>query len=104
MALVESFVDNLTVLPLEPDIITEAVHIQSNTIDSRHFAEEFIRRRKLADRGIADPAPALPMPSTAASASTTGGWSEVAKKSPAAQQETQGNFKVVASKKRGGRR
>lgn len=83
------------------DILTEAVHSSSNTIDSRHFAEEFVRRRRLADKGVADPTPAVPSLPTVAGA---GGWNEVAKKGPTPAQENPSNFKVVASKKKGGRR
>jgi PERQ amino acid-rich with GYF domain-containing protein len=95
---VEDFVYNLLAIGLEPDIITEAVHYQSQTIDSRHFAEEFIRRRKLADKGVIAPDSSPALPSANAS-----GWSEVAKKGPQPQ-ESPSNFKVVAPKKKGGRR
>lgn len=100
----DSFVENLVLIGLDPEILTEAVHFQSNTIDSRHFAEEFIRRRKLADKGITpDSAPSVPSQGTA---SGSGGWSEVAKKGPTSTttQESPSNFKVVAAKKKGGKR
>ncbi|CAD0093165.1 unnamed protein product [Aureobasidium mustum] len=85
-----------------------AVHSVSHTIDSRHFAEEFIRRRKLADKGLVDTTkPASP----AAAASQAGGWSEVAKKNAASlpKQEPKdelnnGSFKVVPNKKKGGKK
>jgi PERQ amino acid-rich with GYF domain-containing protein len=118
---VNGFVDNLLQLGTDPTILTEAVHASSQTIDSRHFTEEFIRRRKLADKGISadNPVPALPsgvamaaVPSssfssaTAAGAMGGGGWSEVAKKTPAgaAQEGGLGSFKVVQAKKKGGKR
>ena len=87
---------------LDSEILTEAVHSQSQTIDSRHFAEEFIRRRKMADKGVIAPDATPAMPNSAAGASS-GGWSEVAKKGPQLQ-ESPSNFKVVAAKKKGGRR
>ena len=97
----DEFVGTLMALPFDSDMITEAVHSSSQTIDSRHFAEEFIRRRKLADRGMVDPT------GTASPASATegksGGWSEVAKKGPTPKEEAS-NFKVVAPKKKGGKR
>jgi PERQ amino acid-rich with GYF domain-containing protein len=112
-------VDNLQHLGLDPDVLTEAVHFASTTIDSRHFTEEFIRRHKLAEKGIA-PEPSASLPSatggaggTAAgggAASNNGGWSEVAKKGSSGQTQDKdgggasGNFRVVQGKRRGGRR
>lgn len=101
-------------LPPESEIITEAVHGVSTTIDSRHFAEEFIRRKKLADKGIVD-ATVLPKTSSPASATqaNSGGWSEVAKKGPSkqgavggatAEQAANESFRVVPAKKKGGKR
>ncbi|KAI9693165.1 MAG: hypothetical protein M1822_005161 [Bathelium mastoideum] len=98
---VDDFVGTLMALPFDSDMITEAVHSSSQTIDSRHFAEEFIRRRKLADRGMVDPT-GTSSPASATE-SKSGGWSEVAKKGPAAKEEPN-NFKVVAAKKKGGKR
>ena len=87
-------------------MLTEAVHGASSTIDSRHFAEEFIRRRKLADRGLVEPTTSA-SPGAGADKS---GWSEVAKKGPQVQKDEagsasgNGNFRVVAAKKKGGKR
>src|SRR6201996_3095222 len=119
LSVVNGFVDNLLQLGTDPTILTEAVHASSQTIDSRHFTEEFIRRRKLADKGISadNPVPALPpgaatlaAAATAAAAAASsssslsggvasapgGGWSEVAKKNPASavQEGGLGSFKV----------
>jgi PERQ amino acid-rich with GYF domain-containing protein len=93
-------------------IITEAVHASTTTLDSRHFTEEFIRRRKLADKGTIaggdsgiPPVPALPsLGGGSLGAVGGGGWSDVAKKMPVQPAQESGNFKVVASKKRGGGR
>lgn len=96
-------------LPPEPEIISDSVYSASQTLDGRRFAEEFIRRRKLADRGV--------VPDTSAGGSngfsagtagenkSGGGWSEVAKKGPAnaAKEEPSSAFKVVAAKKKGKR-
>jgi PERQ amino acid-rich with GYF domain-containing protein len=84
------------------------VHSASNTLDSRHFAEEFLRRRKLAEKGIIDERNTS---SPAENKSGASGWSEVAKKGGATQQQQQqqpsalenSNFKVVAAKKKGKR-
>ncbi|KAK8233114.1 hypothetical protein HDK77DRAFT_413807 [Phyllosticta capitalensis] len=103
---VDDFVSNLLTFPADLEIVTEAVHSVSQTIDSRHFAEEFIRRRKLADKGIVDSSgTASPGP-----VNGSGGWSEVAKKgsatSQAAAQQAKDDvaFKVVAAKKKGSRK
>ena len=98
--LVDDLVANLVSLGSDVEIITEAVHSTSQTMNSRHFAEEFIRRRKLADKGIMD---ALTTPSPSSSEAKSGGWSEVAKKNPQPKEELN-NFKVVAAKKKGGKR
>ncbi|KAL2686343.1 hypothetical protein IWX47DRAFT_861574 [Phyllosticta citricarpa] len=103
---VDDFVSNLLTFPADLEIVTEAVHSVSQTIDSRHFAEEFIRRRKLADKGIVDSSgTASPGP-----VNGSGGWSEVAKKGSATSQSASQQakddvaFKVVAAKKKGGRK
>jgi PERQ amino acid-rich with GYF domain-containing protein len=113
---VESFVDNLQHLGLDADVLTEAVHFASTTIDSRHFASEFIRLHKQAEKGIA-PEPSGAPPSATGGATTinggaaagNGGWSEVAKKggsssSQADRDASNGNFRVVQGKRRDRRR
>lgn len=86
--LVDDFVSQLLILPPEPDIISDSIYASSQTLDGRRFAEEFVRRRKLADKGI------VPDPGSGSSAAggfsspgdsksgngSGGGWSEVAKK------------------------
>jgi PERQ amino acid-rich with GYF domain-containing protein len=84
-------------------------------MDGRHFAEEFIRRKKLAEKGIIiDKQPSSGAEGKAAT-SVGGGWSEVAKKggpsstataapTKEADQGLQGTgFKVVPSRKKGKR-
>jgi PERQ amino acid-rich with GYF domain-containing protein len=103
-------VSSLLSFPADAEIITESVHSASNTIDSRHFAEEFLRRRRLADKGLIDERNTS---SPAENKSGGSGWSEVAKKGGASttqqqqqqqQQQPQpldsSNFKVVAAKKK----
>ena len=85
------------------DILSEAVFANSKTLDSRRFAEEFIRRRKLADKGVVPEAGASTNFSTASSDSKgNGGWSEVAKKpvASATKEESNSQFKVVAARKK----
>lgn len=105
----DEFVASLIFLPPDTDIITEAVHACSSTIDSRHFANEFIRRKKLADKGLIDSsAPPKSASPHNAGAGGAGGWSEVAKKGPAKaetkEDPTNGAFRMVAAKKKGGKR
>ncbi|KAF2154079.1 hypothetical protein K461DRAFT_277148 [Myriangium duriaei CBS 260.36] len=109
----EEFISNLLAFPNELDLVTEAVHSVSTTIDSRHFAEEFLRRRKQADRGVFEVFGAAG--GSPANAEKSSGWSEVAKKGgssskadltgagAAAGKEELAAFKVVQAKKKGKR-
>ncbi|KAI9371288.1 hypothetical protein BJX61DRAFT_543826 [Aspergillus egyptiacus] len=100
---VDDFVQQLVLLPAEAEIISDSVYANSQTMDGRRFAEEFIRRRKLADKGIVESVSA----SAFADQKNGGGWSEVAKKgsSNAHREEDTSNaaFKVVAPRKKGKR-
>lgn len=105
---VDDFVQQLLFLPAEAEIISDSVYANSQTLDGRRFAEEFIRRRKLADKGIVDPV----SPSAFGDQKNSGGWSEVAKKGSAASANSQTQreeeasnaaFKVVAPRKKGKR-
>ena len=103
---VDDFVQQLLMFPPEAEIIAESVYANSQTMDGRRFAEEFFRRRRLAEKGVVDPSPSVSNGFSPASAEgkSGGGWSEVAKKGPpAAAKETDTNsaFKVVAAKKKG---
>lgn len=102
--------------PADANIITEVIHGASSTIDSRHFAEEWLRRKKLADKGIVDTsAPPKSASPAGAKADQGGGWNEVAKKggkdvgaaaaaSPVgAAEQGNGAFRVVPAKKKGRR-
>lgn len=80
-------------------------------MDGRHFAEEFVRRKTLAEKGVAEKQP-ISLAENKAS-NSTGGWSEVAKKSgtpsnasgSANKDDMQGaGFKVVPSRKKGGKK
>ncbi|KAL8725063.1 MAG: hypothetical protein Q9166_007594 [cf. Caloplaca sp. 2 TL-2023] len=115
--LVDEFCSQLLLLPPEPDIISDSIYSASQTLDGRRFAEEFIRRRKLADKGlIPDPAAngnnafggvgALSVGKEEGKGSG-GGWSEVAKKggekTGGGGEKNTENFKVVAGKRKGRR-
>lgn len=88
------------------DLISDAIYANSKTMDGRHFAEEFIRRKKLADRGVVEKQPAK-SPSADTQSSTAGGWNEVAKKSSHKEPSSDTNsiqgagFKVVPGRKKG---
>lgn len=109
----DDLVRSLIQFPPEVDIISDTIYSASTTLDGRRFADEFIRRRKLAEKGIvapADPSGALGFgtagntgPGSAGSKDGAGGWSEVAKKGPAnaqAKEDHGSQFKVVAAKKK----
>lgn len=100
--------NELLVLPAEADIISDSIYASSQTLDGRRFAEEFVRRRKMADRGqVPDSAsiPGFSSPSHANENRSGGGWSEVSKKNPApAKDESNAAFKIVGGKKKGGKR
>lgn len=101
------FQSTLEALPLDTGLIADAVYASSTTMDGRHFAEEYVRRKKLAEKGIFEK-------QAADNRSSSGGWSEVAKKSSSSSssqppREPEGNaaamqgagFKVVPSRKKG---
>jgi PERQ amino acid-rich with GYF domain-containing protein len=100
---VTSFQADLAVLPLDTGLIADAVYANSTTMDGRHFAEEYVRRKKLAEKGVVEK-----QPQAESKASVSGGgWSEVAKKSGATQtRESEAaiqsaDFKVVPGRKKG---
>ncbi|KAG5922343.1 hypothetical protein E4U42_005502 [Claviceps africana] len=102
---IASFQATLDVLPLDTSIIADAVYASSTTMDGRHFAAEYVRRKKLAEKGIVEKQPSADIGKTA---SAGGGWSEVAKRSGSTQskESDSGNmqgagFKVVPSRKKG---
>ncbi|MCJ1309577.1 hypothetical protein MMC25_003237 [Agyrium rufum] len=117
---VDNFVRDLLQFPSEPEILSEAVYANSQTLDGRRFAEEFVRRRKLAEKGVIPDSSSGSVGFAMGSAGGTsgsysdggknaGGWSEVAKKGPAVASPAGGDvgansaFKVVAAKKKGKR-
>lgn len=91
----------LSTFPAEAAIIADAVYSSSQTMDGRHFAEEYIRRRKLADKGVFEPATTGSGTTfSTATEKSGGGWSEVAKKGPTKEEPVTG-YKVVPNKKKG---
>lgn len=97
--IVDEFVRMLADFPAEAGVIADSVYANSQLMDGRRFAEEFLRRKKLADKGVVESAPSAGF-STAGDSKGSGGWSEVAKKGPPKEEPTAG-FKVVPNKKKG---
>ncbi|MCJ1271362.1 hypothetical protein MMC22_011262, partial [Lobaria immixta] len=112
---VDDFISQLLILPAEIEIISDSIYASSQTLDGRRFAEEFVRRRKLADKGIIpDASGGMGMPGFSPGSGNAGaegkggngGWSEVAKKGPTGGGAAGGkegereNFRVVAGKKK----
>ncbi|KAL2267944.1 hypothetical protein VTJ83DRAFT_5221 [Remersonia thermophila] len=101
---IEQFAATLLEMPLDSTILSEAVYAYSTTMDGRHFAEEFVRRKKLADKGqfVDKDAGTSPVLDTK---NGNGGWSEVAKKGNShavgKSEEAIPGFRVVHSKKKG---
>lgn len=112
---VESFASTLLILPLDSGIIADSVYASSTTMDGRHFGEEFVRRKKLADRGVVEKSTS--QDTTKNGSNGNGGWNEVAKKGGnAAPKEdaaaadgsnaagSSSQFKVVPGRKKGGKK
>ncbi len=95
--------------PAQADIIADAVYASSKTMDGRHFAQEFIRRKKLAEKGVVErSSQPVNSPSGDNPSSNSGGWNEVAKKSSHKETNTSdasiiqsAGFKVVPGRKKG---
>ncbi|TQN67330.1 GYF domain-containing protein mpd2 [Colletotrichum shisoi] len=101
---IDTFAATLQILPLDNTIIADAVYANSKTMHGLHFAEEFIRRKKLAEKGVVEKQGAI-------SDSKSGSWNEVAKKGghkeqpPAGDAGIQGaGFKVVPTRKKAGKK
>jgi PERQ amino acid-rich with GYF domain-containing protein len=88
---------------LESDVIRDIIYGASSTMDAPRFTQEFIRRKKQADKGIFEPAAI----SETKTGSGAGGWSEVAKKGGSTSQAKDtdvvgaAGFKVVPGRKKG---
>ncbi|KAK1593770.1 GYF domain-containing protein [Colletotrichum navitas] len=105
---IDTFAATLQILPLDNTIIADAVYANSKTMHGLHFAEEFIRRKKLAEKGVVEKQGAV-------TDSKSGSWNEVAKKGGHKEQSPasaaagdagiQGaSFKVVPTRKKAGKK
>lgn len=68
-------------------------------MNGNDFSEEFIRRKKLAEKGVVE---SFSTGSAGTSFSNSGeksGWSEVAKKGPPKVEDTTAGFKITQKKK-----
>ncbi|KAK3937016.1 hypothetical protein QBC46DRAFT_19818 [Diplogelasinospora grovesii] len=114
---IDHFASSLLEMPLDPSILAEAVYSHSTTMDGRHFAEEFVRRKKLADKGVVEKQP-VASTSSESKNSTNGGWNEVAKKGSSNSSNSNvnssstnshkeeanipgSNFRIVSAKRKG---
>ncbi|EHK49111.1 uncharacterized protein TrAtP1_000291 [Trichoderma atroviride] len=98
---ITSFQADLAVLPLDTGLIADAVYANSTTMDGRHFAEEYVRRKKLAEKGVVE----KQTQAESKASSSAGGWNEVAKKSGVTQARESdamqsADFKVVPGRKK----
>ncbi len=92
----DNFFETLKIFK-DPEVIGDSVYTNSTIMDGRRFAEEFLRRRKQAEKGVVEPANT--------GSGSGGGWSEVAKKGPAPKEEpANSNFKLVPNKNRKGKK
>jgi len=77
----------LDVLPLDAGIIADAVYANSTTMDGRHFAQEFIRRKHLAEKGVIERGGSEKQTTDGKAGASGSGWSEVAKKGSGGPQQ-----------------
>ena len=98
----DDFLQQLLSFPPEAEIISESVYANSQTMDGRRFAEEFLRRRKAAASGASGSSNGHVDVGAGSSSSQGQGWSEVAKKGGEKKESSgQEQFKIVAGKRRG---
>ncbi|KAK3312550.1 hypothetical protein B0H66DRAFT_570859 [Apodospora peruviana] len=101
---VDHFANMLLEMPLDPLILSEAVYLHSTTMDGRHFGEEFVRRKKQADKGIVEKELSV----NESKNNGNGGWNEVAKKGGSTntpkEDTSVAGFKIVPSKKTKGKK
>ncbi|KAK7741811.1 kinesin-like protein [Cytospora paraplurivora] len=98
---VATFLNSMS--PPDSQLIRDIIYGASSTMDPLRFSEEFIRRKRQADKGIFEP-----LPGENKAGAGSGGWSEVAKKGgPSTQQVKEAEipgaagFKVVPGRKKG---
>ncbi|KAI0127234.1 gyf domain-containing protein [Xylariales sp. AK1849] len=89
---INSFAQILMTFPPDANLIAEAIYGTSKTMNGQHFAAEFIRRKKLAEKGVIEKQTDV--------TAQSGGWNEVAKKTTHKEGGDSGalpaGFKVVS--------
>lgn len=90
------------VFPLDVEIVSDSIYSASDSLDGRRLANEFVSRRKLAEKGQVPEGPITGASAgVGSSTSNNGGWSEVAKSKPVApKEEPNASFKMVQGKKK----
>ncbi|KUJ16176.1 uncharacterized protein LY89DRAFT_685214 [Mollisia scopiformis] len=96
---VDVFVEGLTSIGNDPELIADSIYGSTQLMNGNDFAAEFLRRRNQAEKGIVE-ASVSGYGSASGAGDKSGGWSEVAKKGPPKEEPTAG-FKVVPNKKKG---
>lgn len=111
---VDEFITNLMVFPLDVELVSDSIYSSSNSLDGRRLANEFVSRRKLAEKGQI-PQGAITSASANAGSSKAPeqddgwtiqpekrkpGWVEAATKKPAAKEEPPATYKMTATKKK----
>ena len=83
------------------EIISDTIYAHSSTLDGRHFAEEFLKRRKALGSTLDASVIAIPSTNSGSTSSSGSGWNEILKKDKTkdASGEWNSAFKVVAGKK-----
>lgn len=91
---------NINSFPIDVNLTADAVYASTQLMDGRRFAEEYVRRRKLAEKGVVELAN-TGSGTGFSTAEKSSGWSEVAKKGPVKEESSTAGFKVVPNKKKG---
>lgn len=83
------------------EIISDTIYQHSSTLDGRHFAEEFLKRRKILGTALDATGAQSSTPTSSTNSGSGSGWNEVLKKDRTkdASGEWNSAFKVVAPKK-----
>jgi len=109
LGLVDHFTSTLLSLPPELDIISDSIYSASPTLDGRHFAQEFVRRRKMAEKGQLPP-DANGIGALGSALGGSGGWEKVGGGGSGGGEVGDGlregkreGFQVVGKKRKGGR-
>ncbi|KAI1860885.1 uncharacterized protein JN550_011200 [Neoarthrinium moseri] len=98
---VDGYTDLLNSFPLDVNTIADTVYSISKTMHGQQFGTEYVRRKKLAEKGVVEK-----RASDSPVSANTGGWNEVAKKNPHKENgdPVPSGFKVVPARKKGAKK